>query len=208
MKKIIVIFCFLAISLALNSVNAELIDNGDGTVTDTDINRMWLKDFNYASTYIFDGDAYGDGFMSLTLARAWAEQLTVGGYADWRLPSQYDMPISEKIVCTGYQCSNSEMGHLYHIEGISTETPGSFINVKSDYWFANPEWPYGGGPFRFSDGYQGNAPGGGEHYTVAVRICDGTCPTSVVPEPISSALFIVGGATLGFRRLIRKKIRT
>lgn len=68
--------------LASNAARATLIDRGGGMIYDTDLNITWLADANYAKTSGYDAD----GLMTWAAANAWAQNLTYGGYTDWRLP--------------------------------------------------------------------------------------------------------------------------
>ncbi len=64
------------------TVSATLIDRGNGMIYDSNQNLTWLQDTNYAKT-----SGYGsDGLMNWDDAVAWSENLTFGGYDDWRLP--------------------------------------------------------------------------------------------------------------------------
>ena len=47
MKKKILLILMLLLSFTVNA-NAALIDNGDGTITDTDRGLMWLQNANLA----------------------------------------------------------------------------------------------------------------------------------------------------------------
>ncbi len=49
------------------------VNNGDGTITDTDTNLMWAQ--------------VPSSSLSWTAALAYAEGLTLGGYSDWRMPN-------------------------------------------------------------------------------------------------------------------------
>ena len=202
MKRLIIV---LVILLYVVSAKAALVDNGDGTITDTDTNLMWLQDANYAATT-------GVYFNYQDEAWDWVEQLTYAGYDDWRLPSAYNQDGTGP--CLGYNCIDSELGNLFYtaLGNPSNSEPGAFtnsgpfINVQTSigYWSNDYEWDdtclgvtpcvwiftydYGQLPIDYNlDGES----------AWAVR---------VVPEPISSTLFIVGGATLGFRRF-RKKFK-
>ena len=62
--------------------------------------------------------------MTWAAARAWAGRLTIGGFSDWRLP------ITSDETCRGAGCTNSEMGHLFAVEGVSFTNPGLFLNVQ------------------------------------------------------------------------------
>lgn len=136
-------------------VNGALVDNGDGTVTDTDLGIMWLKDANYAFTSGYDDD----GLMTWDEALTWAEGLDFAGYSDWRLPDAHDMGSS--YICVGYDCTLSEMGHLYYIElgnspgGPLTNT-GPFENVQDYYWSETERWELTSQAwdFDFSTGHQ------------------------------------------------------
>ena len=75
--------------------------NGD-TVTDafydTDLNITWLRDANL------------NGSMNWATAVSWADNLSFGGYTDWRLPNTTGS-------CTGYDCTSSgqlRRGHDKH----------------------------------------------------------------------------------------------
>jgi len=108
---------------------AELINRGtyDGVMLIYDsVQRLtWLGDANWAKTSGFDLD----GEMTWTEARAWAGRLTIGGFSDWRLP------ITSDETCRGAGCTNSEMGHLFGVEGVSSTSPGPFLNVQErPYW--------------------------------------------------------------------------
>jgi len=108
---------------------AELIDRGtyDGVrlIYDSAQRITWLGDANWAKTSGFDPN----GEMTWDEARAWAGGLTIGGFSDWRLP------ITSDETCRGAGCTNSEMGHLFAVEGVSSTDPGPFLNVQGrQYW--------------------------------------------------------------------------
>ena len=107
---------------------AELIDRGiyDGVrlIYDSTQHLTWLGDANWAKTSGFDAD----GEMTWEEASAWASDLTIGGFS-WRLPLTFDES------CRGAACTNSEMGHLFTVDGVSSTNPGPFLNVQEhQYW--------------------------------------------------------------------------
>ena len=108
---------------------AELIDrgayNGVKLIYDSAQRITWLGDANWAKTSGFDPN----GEMTWDEARAWAGGLTIGGFSDWRLP------ITSDETCRGTGCTNSEMGHLFAVEGVSSTNLGPFLNVQGrQYW--------------------------------------------------------------------------
>ena len=73
----------MAIAMAAGQAQAALENRGGGMIYDTVNNITWLADMNYAKTSGFDSD----GLMTWTDAKAWAENLSFGGFDDWRLPT-------------------------------------------------------------------------------------------------------------------------
>ncbi len=122
-KLIVVMGTLLA--LTMNPAWSTLIDNGDGTFTDTSSNLMWLIDANYAKTSGYDDD----GYMNWYEATSWAENLVYAGYDDWRLPIVHDvgndgcdalLSSDPRRDFSGGDCgfntdtSLSEFAHLFH----------------------------------------------------------------------------------------------
>jgi hypothetical protein len=109
----------------------ELIDNGDGTITDTATNLMWLKNANLV------GHA-----MTWMEAVQWASDLEYADHDDWRLPSGTN---PDGTVCnsrpSGYNCTQTEFASLYFGHIITILSPGPFENLGyGSYWTATP-WP-------------------------------------------------------------------
>ena len=75
------IFCFLQASTV--AASQRFVDNGDGTLTDTERHLIWQK---------------GDNGDEVTFAQAVGScaDLRLGGYADWRLPlpEEQDMAVA------------------------------------------------------------------------------------------------------------------
>lgn len=142
----------LGASLVLGAVSAQAAlqarDLDGDTVTDayydTVLNITWLRDWNAGAGSSFDnGLSTTDGRMTWANANAWAQNLSFGGYTDWRLPTL--TPVNG----TGFQTSlsnngstdlgyaktgtgwgtASEMGHLYYVtlanEGLCTPNDAS-----------------------------------------------------------------------------------
>ena len=160
MKRLSVLLgvLLMVIGLALSS-NAALVDMNDGTIYDTDTQLSWLKDVNYAMTSGYDAD----GRMTWAASVAWAASLNdSGGFAGltgWRLPNA-------DLSCYGYNCINSEMGHLYYAELGSTaggplNNTGPFTNLQENfYWSRTPYSPTPGHALYL--GFMNGSQGGGE----------------------------------------------
>ena len=67
-----------AVCTGQSRVLDQLVINGDGTVTDTQTGLMWQVDGSQIS-------------ISLEAALDYVESLSVGGFADWRLPNRNDL---------------------------------------------------------------------------------------------------------------------
>lgn len=182
MKKISIFLSALSLMLIMaGSVKAALFDRGNGLIYDSILDITWLQDANYSgSTMIWDD------------AVTWADDLVFANYDDWRLPT---------FNCSGSDCTVSEIGHLYFVDNISSDSPGLFTDVRPFmYWSGteNSADPTEAWRFNFKSGSYGTSSKGYSRYAWAVRNGDSSLP--VVPEPVSSLLFIAGGTVLAVRK--------
>lgn len=122
------LFVAAALSLLTFTAEAALIDRGNGLIYDNDLNITWLQDANFAKTSEFDND----GRLSWADANAWAEQLTVAGFSDWRLPR-----LTSSTDCIGANCSHSELEHLLNGELGGESEAGLALQHNSNYALFN-----------------------------------------------------------------------
>ena len=172
----------LCLGFAADS-RAELINRGtyDGVrlIYDSVQRITLLGDPNWAQTSGFDLN----GEMTWDEARAWAGGLTIGGFSDWRLPITFDE------TCRGADCTNSEMGHLFAVEGVSSTSPGLFRNVQErQYWSSRS---YSAEPalawyVHFGNGDQAVTAKSDSHIPWAVRDGDVGAEVSIDTKPGSS----------------------
>jgi MYXO-CTERM domain-containing protein len=217
------------------TLKARDID-GNGTIDayyDTALNITWLADANSAYTSGYTSEANGgvasdamvygsnvrwaDGRMGGDVAKAWADDLVVGTYSDWRLPSVRDSNggcVWGRNTQCGYNVSTitSELAHMYYVtlgdrgyidaSGVYDPTfglsnTGPFSNVQSGHYWSGVEYaPYSGHAWYFDmdRGYQNGYNKNYAFYAWAVHDGD----VAVVPEPESWALALVGLAVAGW----------
>ena len=162
---------------------ASLVARDGGMVYDTVNNITWAADANLAQTSGYDAD----GKMTWAEARAWADQLTLGGYTDWALPTTVPAVL-------GFNQTGSQMGNLFYtqlggVEGTSiTATHNAnynlFSNVQSyTYWSGSEYAPNPNLVWDFSTlyGIQGTSFKHYQYYAWAVR--PGDVAASSVPVP-------------------------
>ena len=188
--------------------DADLINNGNGLIYDTDLNITWLQDANYSRTsgYTTGGLTYDDGII-------WLNQIFYAGLDGWRLPSAGSNPQQ------GYYQTGTELGHLFYDElripvGTSSTTPintGPFLNLDHGfYWLDSQIEPYSGGAwyFVFNTGFMhGTGKDSGANVWAVhdgnvggLPPGPGPCP---VPEP--STLFLLATGLLGIWGFRRRK---
>jgi hypothetical protein len=186
MKKLSILAFFLTtLFVSISFSEAALYDRGSGLIYDDALDITWIQNANYMGVTMTWDDAVG-----------WAGGLVFQGYDDWRLPYS--------DFCTGSDCTESEMGHLYYMDGITSSGSGIFTDVRpSIYWSGVDDSNDSSQAMRFNFKYgtQGASSKTTTKYAWAVR--NGDSVPAVVPEPVSSALFLTGGSILGFRRFYK-----
>ena len=196
--------CLFVVS---SSSHAALYDRGNGLIYDDVLDITWMQDANYAQTSGYDLD----GRMTWADANTWADQLSYGGFDDWRLASAGNAP-AYAYTATG------ELGHMFYnnlgntaftsiLNNVSftDATLGggteSFLNVQDySYWYAEEDTPTYTWAFSTEDGgkYYGYGKGS-SLYSWAVRAGD----VSTVPVPAAAWLF--GSALAGCLVANRKR---
>ena len=121
-----------------------LFDRGNGMIYDSLLDVTWLQDANYAQTSGFDAD----GRLNWPGAVAWAENLSFGGFDDWRLPTTFQPDATCELQTdrgvfgvqgAGQGCELSELGSLANLRGINGVSEGPFINVASNLYWSGTE---------------------------------------------------------------------
>jgi hypothetical protein len=135
MSKILIslMTTILVFGLTISS-HAILIDRGGGMIYSTDLNVTWLQDAKYARTSGYDADVW----MNWYEAMEWAQNLSYGGYDDWRLPT-YDNTFRDDASLY------NEMAYLVYTElgnndGGGPHDYGPFITEGGMYW-SSTEFP-------------------------------------------------------------------
>lgn len=186
-------------------------------VYDSELNITWLADANYAATSGYSAD----GRMKWEAAQGWIGTLNAAGhlgFSDWRLPFSDG--------CIGYDCTGSELGHLFYtgfggVAGFGDPMPALdhpnlslFSNIQTDgtYWSASEflsdaAWAFEFGPYDV--GRQIYYPTFYKFNAWAVRNGDVAAVTPYVMEPMAvplpAAAWLLGGGVGALFVLSRKR---
>ena len=209
-NKIANVLCIGFMLTGMTSIaDAALVSRLGGlAVYDTDLNITWLADANAGAGSAFDdGFSTTDGRMTWTNATAWANNLTVGGFTDWRLPTMGSTCVS------AVNCPDNEMGHLFYNElgGIFAQPIltsvdpdlALFSNIQTAPYFSDTELTSNPGivwSFNFNSGDLFLELKTFSHFAWAVRSGD----VSAVPVPAAVWLFATG--LIGMLSIYRRKV--
>ena len=196
-----------AVAACSLSAQAALQSRDGGMVYDTATNLTWLADWNSPAGTLYDTDPPGagntatDGQLRWVDANNWANDLSFGGFEDWRLPTA--------VRCTAAATSCTAAGEMATLWTNNANASTFFSNVKSTgslaYWtgtygtlYTNA-WDFRMGPDPDVQVLAvANAP---NHYAVAVRFGD----VAPVPEPETYAMMLLGLGTLAVASARRRR---
>ena len=197
--------------------HAVLIDRGNGLIYDTDLDITWLQDAGLAASNTFGVSGItGNGQMTWYTATTWIAAMNASNYlgqSGWRLPTTTQPDPSCSFINPagqgyGFGCTGSEMGHLYHVEGVSFSTPGLFENVQSLFYWSTeyvPNTSVAWG-FTFYSGYQ-DADSKGKINDFATWVVHSGDIGAPVPEPGMTFLLGSGLAGLVLYRGRQRRVR-
>jgi len=200
MKRTIIVFLAPAMVLCFcGSTDANLFDRGvdslgNKLIYDSDLNITW-----------YDFMKSPDNWQNqVNWAAGLAVNFGVNTYDDWRLPVTFDQ------ACSGYNCTNSEMGHLYYTElgniaiigGGPLANTGPFQKLQGvSYWSGtdySPELPLlNAWQFNFFGGFQA---GGAKMFDLSVlAVRPGDVSSTLVPVPPAVLLGLLGLGAAGLK---------
>lgn len=214
------------------TANAALVSRLGGlAVYDTDLNITWIADarLSVSNTFGTIGVHPTTGAMDWNTANTWISNMNAAnylGFSDWRLP----MTLVPDATCTGnavgstgpsgdstgYNCTGSEMGHLFYTElgatagtNVTSGDPGElakFSNISHSLYWSGTVADSSSGlvwAFGFGDGRQiDNAYEGYGNYALVVRSGD-VGGASAVPVP--AAIWLAGSALIGLAGVAKRK---
>jgi hypothetical protein len=108
----------LLVCIASVRSGAQLVDNNNGTVTDSKTGKMWTKGF-----------ADGGALRDWNATRAWLPTYTFATHSDWRLPA---------VPCTP-GCGGGEMMELYDRYRLIPYSNGMPFDVGGTVWTATED---------------------------------------------------------------------
>lgn len=159
---------------------------------DTDLNITWLADAN------------ANGARPWMDANTWAANLSIVDainnitYDNWRLP------ISD--TCGGYNCTGSEMGHLYYVElgGVAEARleQDKFTGLGGLYWSGTE---FNGAAWYFAFDGGGQSKNGNSDRFAALAVSPGDVGIAPIPEPETYAMMLAGLGLLGVMARRRKQ---
>jgi len=202
----------VALSFVSTIGNAALVSRLDGqAVYDTDTNITWLADATAGATNNFGVGAVNQlGQMNWSSALSWIDGMNAAsylGFNDWRLPT------ADPVCGFNYNCTNSEMGHLFYTElgGAATQPISAstdpdlalFTHLYDSIWWINgpqvTDQPWKRWYFGFYSGTQSYTDGDTNTFAWAVRSGD----VASVPIPVAIGLF--GSGLLGLLGTAKRK---
>ena len=184
-KPLTALVLLAGIGLASTAEAALISRLGGLAVYDTDRNITWLQNAN------------ANGFMNWQTAKTWAEGLNIGGFTGWRLPT------ADPVCGNAYNCTGSELGHLFYTEGGLTQgqaitssavLSGLFSNMQNAVYWSGTEYapnPLSAWSFNTFGGFQSSLLKSFERNAWAVRSGD-VAGGGSVPEPGIIGLLGIG----------------
>ena len=142
--------------------------------------------------------------MSWSNANAWAANLSVEGFADWRLPTMDvngDGIVIDCSTATASSCLDNEYGYHFYQNGIDTSNPGPFSQIETNNYWSSTEagtsaWLF---DFTYNDGSQLTTSKNYNGHAWAVRTGD------VAAVPLPGAIGLLGAGLFAMLSVVRRK---
>jgi hypothetical protein len=199
-KLLTMAFVLLFALFIFSPAHADLINNGNNLIYDTDLNITWYNP--------------NVGNMTWDQANIWITSLNtlqIGGVTGWRLPTALNADGSYPTY--GFNVTGSELGHLYY-DGLGNAAHSSLINTDPfsnlqsvNYWTSTTTARSALNAFVFSfiTGEQGHADKNLMTYYSAMAVYSGNV-TAVSNTPVPSAILLLGPGLVSILVMKRKFI--